>query len=703
MFGISFAADSLMSLSTVGPSIRDKLAKVKIDSIADLICYFPSRYEFRGKSKKIADLNVAQFETIIADVISARAIFAYRRKFFEVRFADESANIQALWFQANIKYLKERFSVGSRWIVQGKVSANRRSIRQFIHPETVKFSEKEALENEEQGESIVPIYPLTEGVSQNRIRKLINIALLHLDKLEDYLPERINDKYNLPTLHESISRLHNPSINEDVAMLNDQSTTAHKKLIFNELFLTQLALANKRAKERSSMTSIPFTIDKLLQEKVSKIFPFSLTKGQSNAVSEIISDLRSGFKMNRMIQGDVGSGKSAVAIATILFAVANRRQAVIMAPTEILANQHYNNLQKFLLNYQPKLRVELLTSAVKNKKSIISRIANNEVDITIGTHALIQDGVEFMSLGVAVIDEQQRFGVLQRAKLTAVGDDIHTLIMSATPIPRTLAMTAYGDLDITRIEDSPPGRKRIITKVFQPSDSDAGFEIIREEAKENHQTYIVCPLIEENEKLELKAAESIYESYKNDLLANLKVALIHGRMPSTKKDEIVQDFVNRKIDVLVSTTVVEVGMDAPFATVMMIENPEQFGLAQLHQLRGRVGRSKFQSYCLLMASNNSSANPSKKLQAMENYFDGFNIAEQDLILRGAGDILGVKQSGIADFKLADLVKNQRALVFARGEAQGVIESDPELLSSENQHLREALKKYNSEFKLAKVG
>ncbi|MGK7344818.1 MAG: ATP-dependent DNA helicase RecG [Candidatus Nitrospinota bacterium M3_3B_026] len=691
-------------LKGVGPKRAGLFEKLGVRTIEDLLFYLPQRYEDRSRLKTIAELEPDTVETVRAAVKSASASARRgRRRVFEAAFADKTGVLRATWFHYHsAKAFLSRFRFGSEWIVSGKVTINRlRGSKEMIHPET----EEAAAGREEDFLNlgrIVPVYGLTAGLSQRAVRAATAAAMPYAALLEDFVPEELNRRYNLPGLAESVARVHWPEMGTDVAKLENFQTRERKKLVFNEFFLLQAGLALNKKRIRQEREGVALKTTDELMSKIYSVFPFTLTRAQRRSIAAIASDMSSKKPMNRLLQGDVGSGKTAVALAAALIAVRNRRQAAIMAPTEILAAQHFRNFQKLL--EKTKVRMELLTSGAPSKKTVYEKIASGEIHIAVGTHALIQEKVKFHSLGLAIIDEQHRFGVRQRAELIGKGEPAHTLIMTATPIPRTLAMTLYGDLDVSVIDELPPGRAAISTTVFPPGGRGEAVGIVRREVEKGRQAYIVCPLVEESEKLQLKAATAVFERLSGGEFAGFRLGLIHGRMKSAEKDGVMERFTSGAIDILVATSVVEVGVDQPNATAMMIESADRFGLSQLHQLRGRVGRASHRSYCLLMADARPGTPAWRRLKVMEKTTDGFRIAEEDLALRGAGDLFGERQWGLPALRVGDIVRDHKILAAAREAAFDIIKRDSGLAAPESRKLREAVKKaWTGRFKLGEVG
>ncbi|MCS7190985.1 MAG: ATP-dependent DNA helicase RecG, partial [Fimbriimonadales bacterium] len=541
---------------------------------------------------------------------------------------------------------------------------------------------------------IVPIYPLTEGIRQKRMRQILwnAVQLAHL--APEILPRSVRERVGLPPIQQALQQIHFP---DEI----DQIEPARRRLVFEEFFLMQLGVGLQR-RQNQQERGIAMRIDAdRLSAQLHRLVPFELTNAQKRVIQEIWHDMAQPHPMNRLLQGDVGSGKTIVAAAAILAAVDNQYQAALMAPTEILAEQHYLNLHRL---FQPLgISVELLVGRLtpRQRQQARERVASGRGMVAIGTHALIQEGVSFARLGLAIVDEQHRFGVLQRAALRDKGVMPHLLVMSATPIPRTLTMTLYGELDVSIIDELPPGRKPVKTHWKTPEERLKVYAGVRKLIEEGRQAYVICPLIDESDKLQVRAAEEMAEHLQKDVFPDLRVGLLHGRMKPAEKEAIMEQFRAGELQILVSTTVIEVGVDVPNAAVIVIEDADRFGLAQLHQLRGRVGRSQHQSYCVLIA-NPKSEDAQRRMEIMVRTNNGFIIAEEDLKIRGPGEIFGTKQSGMPSFRVADLVKDMRLLEVARQEAFRVLERDPDLSQPEHHALREAVNRFRHRFALATV-
>jgi ATP-dependent DNA helicase RecG len=541
---------------------------------------------------------------------------------------------------------------------------------------------------------IVPIYPLTEGIRQKRMRQILYNAVQYAHLTPEILPRSVRERVGLPPIQQALQQIHFP----DEA---DQIEPARRRLVFEEFFLMQLGVGMQR-RQNQQERGIAMRIDEeRLNAQLHRLVPFELTNAQKRVIREIWSDMAQPHPMNRLLQGDVGSGKTIVAAAAILAAVDNQYQAAMMAPTEILAEQHYINLHRL---FQPLgISVELLVGRLSNKQrqQARERVASGRGMVAVGTHALIQEEVSFARLGLAIVDEQHRFGVLQRAALRDKGIMPHLLVMSATPIPRTLTMTLYGELDVSIIDEMPPGRKPVKTHWKTPEERLKVYAGVRKLIEEGRQAYVICPLIDESDKLQVRAAEEMAEHLRKDVFPDLRVGLLHGRMKPAEKEAVMEQFRAGELDILVSTTVIEVGVDVPNAAVIVIEDADRFGLAQLHQLRGRVGRSEHQSFCILVA-NPKSEDGQKRMEIMARTTNGFIIAEEDLKIRGPGEIFGTKQSGMPSFRVADLVKDMRLLEVARQEAFRMLEQDPDLGEPEHAALRDAVNRFRHRFALATV-
>ena len=599
---------------------------------------------------------------------------------------DETGRISIKFFNFNQRYCEQKFKIDTKLLISGDVSEYQ-MIPQFIHPEIETISEN----SDDVVGKIIPIYPLTEGLYQKTMRKIVRNAWdTYNHVLKPVFPESMVDKFGLADPWNCLQELHFPAPDDDINLLNIARSRAHKTLIFDEFFFLELGMALRRSRITIE-PGISFPKNEEIYQKFIKSLPFTLTNAQNRVTQEIRNDMANSKPMNRLLQGDVGSGKTVVALAAALQAISAGFQASIMAPTEILTEQHFETITKLIKPLG--IPHALLTSSTKNKEreQILAGLASGEIPLIVGTHALIQENVKFKKLGFIVVDEQHRFGVLQRAAIQKKGEKRpDVLIMTATPIPRTLAMTLYGDLDISVLDEMPPGRRPIITRLYEEHQREKLYEGMRKELLKGRQTYVVYPLIEESEKLDLKNATAMKKELARVFEPEFKVALLHGRMTGEQKEKIMGDFKAGKMHVLVTTSVVEVGVDVPNASVMAIEHAERFGLSQLHQLRGRVGRSSNQSYCILMADYKRSEEAHRRLAVMVETTDGFKIAEEDLALRGPGEFIGTRQSGLPPFRVGNLARDVRILAQAREAAFKIVEDDPELKKPNNQMLKQTM-------------
>lgn len=699
----------------VGPRIAHALAKRGIRSVEDALYYFPRRYEDRRRIKKISELEPYMHETVMGKVILVGKKRGKTREIFQVVLSDGTGTIALVWFQFNESYLRTVYKKESTVILSGQISIDRYSDSpRIIHP---KPEDVEIMDDGEEIDKdflnfnrIVPIYPLTEGIRQRRIRSVIKKVLDdYCNYVIDSVPQGIKQRRRIIGLNEALSRVHFPLDSDRVVDLFDKTSVyqsvPHRTLSFYELLLMELGLALKK-RDISMMPGIAFHPTGELTRNLLRAIPFSLTPAQKRVLSEIEGDMRLEHPMNRLLQGDVGSGKTVVALMSMLKAVESGYQAAIMAPTEILAEQHLRSILQYTRFLG--LRVVLLKSGLSKRErdSSYEAIKSEEAQITIGTHSIIEEKVEFKKLGFIVIDEQHRFGVIQRAELKSKGKNPDLLLMTATPIPRTLAMTVYGDLDVSILDEMPPGRKSVKTIVFyeERGARTKAYDIVREEIKKGRQAYVVYPLIEESaspDLKDLKYATQMADELQNEIFLEFQVGLLHGRMKIEEKDEVMKRFISQDIDILVSTTVIEVGVDVPNATVMVVEHAERFGLSQLHQLRGRIGRGEHESICILISSYRRTEDAERRLSILEKTSDGFRIAEADLMIRGPGDFLGTKQSGLPEFRFANLIRDARILAEAREEAFRIVKED-HTLSNHAVLFDEVLKRWGERLELAGV-
>ena len=668
--------NDIQFLKGVGPQKVEVLNRLGIFKIEDIISYFPREHEDRSKVKNICDLEDGEEALIeVQALTNVVEINARRLKVYKLTAADSTAKLQIVWY--NQQYLKNMLKRGETYKFFGKVSV-KSGVIQMLSP----VFDVEGVANNTG--KIVPIYPLTYGITQFTLRKIIETALIEVKKnraLIETLPEYIIRKYNLYDRSKAIKEIHFPES-------FDTFEKAKYRLAFEELLLMQvklLALKNQYQLNKG----IEFNKEVKLSKVIDNL-PFELTGAQLRVLNEIECDMESSKNMNRLVQGDVGSGKTVVAMLAAYKAVKSGYQVAMMAPTAILASQHEINFKNILEQYG--IRCELLVSGItaKNKREILERLGNGEIDILIGTHAVLEENVVFKNLGLVITDEQHRFGVKQREVLTDKGKSVDTLVMTATPIPRTLALILFGDLDISIIDELPPNRQKIDTFAVTKGLEERVNIFIEKQIQEGRQVYIVCPLVEENEEINAKSVLETVEKYQNEILKDYNVQHLHGKMKAKEKEEIMAEFKNGNIDVLISTTVIEVGVDVPNATVMVIENAERFGLAQLHQLRGRVGRGEHKSYCVLKFRGSSDI-VRKRMQIMADTNDGFKIAEKDLELRGTGDFFGTKQHGIPDFKIANLFEDMKILAEVQKLAVEIVKEDPNFEMEKNALLKVAVK------------
>ncbi len=674
----------------IGANRAELLAKLDLLTVRDLLYHFPHRHEDFSRVAQVADLQVGETQTVVARVWSASLVSFGQspRKSTELIVGDETGNLRVVFF--NNPYPAASLRTNQRLTLSDKVTAFHGQ-KQLENPEWEIVEQGGDLDQAIHTGRLVPVYPLTQGIQNRALRGYVRKALdLCADQLEDPLPAELRLRHGHVELAQAIRQAHYPDNAEALE-------TARRRLAYDELLMLQLAVVARKARRAASVRTAPLPFPPALREQFVAGLPFPLTGAQTRAVERILADLERETPMARLLQGDVGSGKTVVAAAALLAAVVNERQAVLMAPTEILAEQHFRTLCRLLgaeatdgealAETRPAwlgrpLRLGLLRGGLRAraKRDVQEAIAAGEVEIAIGTQALIQQGVEFARLGLTVIDEQHRFGVLQRSALAEKGENTHLLVMTATPIPRTLALSLYGDLDVSVIDELPPGRKPVKSKVLEPHQREFAYRFIRDQVGQGCQAFVICPLVEESETLEVRAATEEYERLRSEVFPNLRVSLLHGRMSPAEKDAVMAAFRDREADILVSTAVVEVGIDIPAATVIMIEGAERFGLAQLHQFRGRVGRGGDQAYCLLL-TDSPAQEARTRLKLLEQTRDGFTLAEEDLKLRGPGDYFGTRQSGLPALRQARLTDTP-ILEAAREDALALIARDPLLQSPE---------------------
>jgi len=732
----------------IGPRLAEVLGAKDIATVDDLLHYLPFRYEDRLNPRSVAELRAGEMATVIAEVRNSGLFRTRRMPIFQRTVGQGRTRLKCIWF--NAAYLQGRFQPGQMLALYGKVEEGRDGELQIMQPQFeilgdineeggADEAEKKAAASLEIGR-IVPIY---ESTGQGKLtprwfRRVIRGALENLSPdLPDAIPAAVRAHLSLVSPREALWKVHWPDAGESFADLQSSRTEAHIRMIFDELFFIELGLELKR-REQKAQTGIVFQLDGGVREAIKKILPFHPTAAQKRVLKEIATDMQTPCPMRRLLQGDVGSGKTIVAFQAAIIAIENGYQVALMAPTEILAQQHYFSARQIL--ERAGYRIVLLTGSLEQdrKRDVRRHIAQGNAQLVIGTHALIQDRVEFEKLGLVVVDEQHRFGVMQRLKLMKKSDEARVvtglrpvppggdarrstdskltdprrtdpepdvLVMTATPIPRTLALTLYGDLDLSVLDELPPGRTPVVTRSLPDERAPEVWDFVRKQIGAGHQAYVVYPVIEENEERELKAAEQMHRQLRDKIFPNLHVGLLHGRLDADEKEHVMREFQQGKIEILVATTVIEVGVDVPNATVMVIEHADRFGLAQLHQLRGRIGRGAAKSYCVLMHGGKVSEEGERRLEAMVRSNDGFQIAELDLELRGPGEFFGTKQAGIPSFRVANLIRDRQLLEAAKREAAFVISGpNPDISKAEiDRALKEMRSRWALSYGLVEVG
>ena len=672
----------------IGPRLAEILATKGIATVGDLLNYLPFRYEDRLNPRGIGELRAGEMATVIGEVRNSGLFRTRKMPIFQLTVGRGRSKLRCLWFHGT--YLQDKFKPGQLIALYGKVEQDSRSGElQIIQPQFEMLgdagsdgADDKAATSLEVGR-IVPIY---ESAGQGRVtarwfRRVIRTALDDLTPdLAETIPVAVRERLALLSPREALWKVHWPEAGESLADLQSSRTPAHIRLIFEELFFIELGLELKR-RQQKTQTGIAFRLDDRVRQAIKKILPFHPTAAQKRVLKEIADDMQKPYPMRRLLQGDVGSGKTIIGFQAAIIAIENGWQVALMAPTEILAQQHYFSARRILEN--AGYRIVLLTGSLEadRKREIRRHIAQGDAQLVIGTHALLEEKVEFAKPGLVIVDEQHRFGVLQRLKLMKKSGDgsadknpaePDVLVMTATPIPRTLALTLYGDLDLSVLDELPPGRTPIVTRRITDDRSPEVWDFVRKQVAKGHQVYVVYPVIAENEETELKAAIHMYRELSGKVFADLKVGLLHGRLDSELKDQVMRRFQKGELQILVATTVIEVGVDVPNATVMVIEHAERFGLAQLHQLRGRIGRGAAKSYCILMTGGKVTEEGERRLDAMVRTNDGFQIAELDLELRGPGEFFGTRQAGMPSFRVANLIRDRQLLELARREAAAVM-------------------------------
>jgi ATP-dependent DNA helicase RecG len=712
--------DSVQFLKGVGPRRGEMLARAGLATFEDLLFHLPFRYEDRRRIVTLREAAPGGDATLVGKIASVREHRRPGRRgaILHALFSDESGWAELLWFQQTA-YVLGRIKEGGVWLVHGRVEAAPRGGLQIVHPEIEKIDEGDAATRNGARAAaaagvarILPVYSKPGDIPLTAMRRIVaQVAGQYAANVQSAVPETVRTRLGLLPLGQALTWLHAPPSDADVDALAESRTPAHRSLIFEELFSLQVGMSLRKV-ERQSQPGLAIPRD---DERLKKFFarlPFEATKAQKRVTHEIAGDMAKTQPMNRLVQGDVGSGKTVVAFAAALQAVSAGYQAAVMAPTELLAEQHFATMRAWA--DAEKIDIRMLTGGMKAAaaREVREAIAGGLTQLVVGTHALIQETTEFARLGLAIVDEQHRFGVAQRQAIqtAAAGSDgrrgarADTLLLSATPIPRTLSLTLYGDLDVSVLDELPPGRRPVVTKVIRPAMRSKLHARIAATLREGRQCYIVYPLVEESEAMDLADATSMAEQLQQGPFRDFRVGLLHGRMKAAEKDAVMRRFKAGEIDVLIATTVIEVGIDVPNATIMVIEHAERFGLAQLHQLRGRVGRGSVDSFCCLVADVGQSRESFERLTVMESTSDGFAVAEADLRLRGPGEYLGTRQSGTPALRAANLVRDGELLELARREAQAWLAADPKLEKPESEELRRVLQaRWRSLLDLAEVG
>jgi ATP-dependent DNA helicase RecG len=676
----------------VGPRRAVLLARLGVETLGDILFFLPRSYEDRSNVLPIAKLRRGATATVAGRIVGSALKGPIYRRYVSVELDDDSGRLVLTFFNRN--YLAEKFAAGGTVVATGKVTSFRKRL-QMVNPA---FEHDMAEESDlvSLSDPIVPIYPLTEGLTQPQVRRIVKSALdAGLGAVPEILPADFRRDRDLVERRRALGDAHFPSEMDD-------SARAWRRFKYEEFFVLEVALALRKRAVKASGAS-PVVTSPKVDERIRRLFPFRFTGAQDRVVGVIVADLARREPMNRLLQGDVGSGKTAVAAYAMLAAVASRAQVALMAPTEVLAEQHYRTFASLLKNARVRMRLLAGSRTPADRRADNRALASGAIDIAIGTHALVEGDVAFRDLALVVIDEQHKFGVVQRSTLRQKGLAPHVLVMTATPIPRTLMLTVFGDLDVSIIDEMPPGRGEVVTRWVREKGRDKAFESVRGELAEGRQAYVVYPLVEESAKLDLDSAVQMHRVLSAETFADFEVGLIHGRMSSAEKERVMRGFRRGRTDVLVATTVVEVGVDVPNATVMLIEHADRFGLSQLHQLRGRIGRGAMRSYCLLFGDP-ATDEARSRLEIMTQTADGFRIAEEDLRLRGPGQFFGTRQHGLPELRYGDIIADYPLLRLARREAFELVDADPHLACADWRALRRAvLDRYAATLDLAEVG
>lgn len=684
-------AASIDTLPKVTPRQAAAIARAGVRNVAEALFNFPRDYEDFRDQHLISELVEDEPQTVVGEVIDVESRGGFGKSRLGVVVEDESDALRATWF--NQAFMRDKFQIGQR--VRFSAKPKKKGLRwEMTHPRVAWLDEEENPTEE----ALLPVYSLTEGVTQYTMRRVMGLAIeAGIEAVEEVFPATLLNENKLLPIHEALRSMHHP-VDEEA---RDQ---ARRRFIYQELFILQLALAARRHQHRVSFSAPELPIDTQLDARIRRLFPFELTEGQEQAITDISADLALDTPMNRLVQGDVGSGKTIVALYAMLVCVAHGQQAALLAPTEVLARQHARTLEKMLQVSRVRSRLLVGSMTEAEKAEVRAGISSGDIDLAIGTHALLQEKVEFKNLGLAVIDEQHKFGVKQRAALRSGNQSPHYLVMTATPIPRTMSMTQFGDLDVSSIKGLPPGRTPISTYLVTHDKEERWWDFVRKNLREGRQAFLVTPLVEESDSIDAASVKQAFEELTNGELEAFRVGLLHGRMPSAEKEQAMRDFREGTTQLLVSTTVIEVGVDVPNATMMIIASPGRFGLSQLHQLRGRVGRGTHAGVCTLLMPEEISEELQERLQAFADTTDGFELAELDFKMRGPGDLFGAKQSGLPPLRIADLLRDREVLEEARVVAQKLFDKDPGLKEPENAALRrQMLRRYGASLELGDVG
>ncbi|MDR1384028.1 MAG: ATP-dependent DNA helicase RecG [Planctomycetaceae bacterium] len=692
-------SDELTYLKGVGPQRAELLFKLGIRRAADLLFYFPRDYVDLTDRRSVEELAEGEIQTVQGVIDSVERKQTRRGTMLAMGMVCEGGGyIRAFWF--NQLYLVEQMASGRRLLLTGKPKWDQNNYWAFMHPKLTYLADDEA--PDQALEPMLPVYPLTEGLQQHHLRKILRNALPpYVPLLDEVFPESFLQQHNLPPIHDAVRQIHFPKSGQEAAV-------ARRRFIFQELFILQASLAIRRLQHQTRLKAPVLEISPKIDTRIRKLFPFALTESQENVIREIAADMRQPIPMNRLLQGDVGSGKTVIAVYAMLLAAAHDYQAVFMAPTEVLARQHLRTLRRML--EQSRVKIAELFGGQKSSEraQTLAEIASGDAKIIVGTQAIIANEIDFHQLGVVVIDEQHKFGVRQRAQLKIGANfDPHYLVMTATPIPRSVTMTLFGDLDVSMMNQLPPGRQKISTYLAMPEQRGQWWEFVRKKLRDGRQAYVVVPLVEESEQFDAHNIQQTTQTLKSGELKDFSLEMLHGRMSNDEKERIMYNFRTGETQVLVATSVIEVGVDVPNATLMTIENGERFGLAQLHQLRGRIGRGSYPSFCAVFseqAYQPQHEDSLKRLKAFAETTDGFKLAETDFELRGPGELFGTQQHGLPPFHIADLARDKTILLEVRQIATELVRNDPGLSLPEHAKIRkQILNRYGKSLELGDVG